>query len=119
MRSRRDLSRSLLLAAVVGVVSCAAPAEEMAGREPIVDLAAVFPFTEHRPATRRIDVGQPRDRGSLGGGWTEPETLADGTGGRSNAASVTRLSFDAGHDPTPLRVALRARVDLPTTHRER
>ena len=115
MRCRRDLSRRLLLSAVVGVVCCAGPTEETGGRQPVVDLAAVFPFTENRPATRRIDFGQPRDRASLGGGWAERGTLADGTGGRSNAASVTRLSFDAGQDLTSLRVSLRARVDLPPT----
>src|SRR5262245_8298766 len=112
MLSRHLPPRCVLLALVFVLAGCGGAQDEVP-RQPLIDLAELFRFSEGRPATQRIVLGDPRDQPLLGGGWGAPETLDDGSLVRRNAVSVTRVSFDAGHDPGPVRLVLRARVELP------
>lgn len=102
-----------VLLALTIALACGCQPRDDGPKQPIVDLIALFPFTEGRPATDRILMGDPRDRSLLDGGWTAPETRADGRVVRRNEASLTRVSFDAGQHPTPLRIVLTASVEVP------
>jgi arylsulfatase A-like enzyme len=106
-------SRLLVLAALGAAAVCCRRADDAVPRQPIVDLVATFPFTEHRPATERIAFGDPAARPLLGDGWSAPETLEDGAVVRRTVGAVARVAFDTGHEPGPLRVVLHARAELP------
>jgi hypothetical protein len=109
----RHVPRQCVFLTLVAVLAACGGAEDGAPRQPLIDLAEIFRFSEGRPVTQRIVLGDPRDQPLLGGGWAAPETLDDGSVVRRNAVSVTRVSFDAGHNPGPVRFVLRARVELP------
>lgn len=81
-------SRLLVLAALGAAAVCCRRADDGAPRQPMVDLVATFPFTEHRPATARIAFGDPAARPLLGDGWSAPQTLEDGSVVRRNAGPL-------------------------------
>jgi hypothetical protein len=100
-----------LLVALV-VAGCEA---RSSGRvEPIVDLAALLPYTDDAARTEEIHPGDPAHRKHLLRGWSAPVAHPDGpprarfVGGRT-----ATHDFQAGHKPRQLTVHDARTLDPP------
>jgi arylsulfatase A-like enzyme len=97
--------RAAALALLVAGCAPAPPGEDS------IDLLALFPFTGAGPRTREIRLGEPAGLPHLLRGWSEPETLPDGSRGRRIAGAEGVLLFQAGPEPVPVDVVVdRVRV---------